>query len=230
MKTHTVGAWAGFLVAGLGMTGCTGAGASGPNYTRPNAGAQARLSPTPLAGQTAANAPANASAWNRQPAAAPSRTPVDQTALPTPNGTSPAMTNQPSSGITPAGGIAPAGAAPGGSTLIPAAGTAAPPGGATSNSMMSPAQNSPGQGGGVPLSAAPKTSAAPQVAVSTLQAAEPAATRTSMAPPATLAEDLPPAPPMPLAAGAMPLPPEPAPTGLSPAPVALPPAPSLPVN
>src|SRR5439155_4357494 len=106
MKTRTVGAWAGFLVTGVTLTGCTGTGASGTNYTRPSAALPTRTNTTPTAGQpTAATASGIASGWPRQPAAPASRTATDSTTPPSPNGNSPAMTNQPSSGITPAGAL-----------------------------------------------------------------------------------------------------------------------------
>jgi hypothetical protein len=216
MKTRTVGTWAGILIAATSLTGCTGSGASGNSYTRPNSGL-ARTTPLPTAAQPTASAPANASGWNRQPVAAATRTPFDATQV-SPNGTSPAMTNQPTAGINPAPGIAPA--APGG-TAAPAPGGVTPAGGATSSSLMPASQSMQSINGIAPASATMVKPASMQVATVPMPA-DISTTRTSLTPPARAAEELPAPPPMPMAVGDMQPPTPQFPTTIGPPPVALP--------
>ena len=109
--------------------------------------------PDPAGGdQSVAAAPANNSAWNRQPQAATASTTKpagDPSALAAPTGNTPQFSNQPTGGITPAGGIAPPAA-------LPAAGSvpAAPASGSgSSTSNLLPIGSS--GNAGTPMSAAP---------------------------------------------------------------------------
>ncbi|MFO0807067.1 MAG: hypothetical protein U0746_00420 [Gemmataceae bacterium] len=113
MTMREIATWAGVLVASTSLTGCT---SSGSNFTRPNPTATPKVAsgpkvsaPTPVAAQPTAPATptaSNGSAWaNNAPT---NRANAGNGPIPiTPNGTTPAMTNMPASGISQTGGIAP---------------------------------------------------------------------------------------------------------------------------
>jgi hypothetical protein len=188
------------------LTGCTGTGGNS-NFVRPNA-ATPRLTPP-----TAAAAPANGSAWARQPAATGAKPPGDPSALANPTGNTPQFNVQPTGGMTPAGGLAPP-------TALPAAPTPAATGlptGPTTSNLMPTAPSINSLNAGTPVSAAPVP--ARQVAANAIRTPEPT-TRMNPTPPAAVEEPPAPAPPIPPAAAAseVPLNPPPQITTLSPLP------------
>jgi hypothetical protein len=132
MRIRTFGGWVGFLLAAGTLTGCAGSG-SNSNFQRINS-ATARTQPA--ATSSVAAAPANNSAWNRQPQAAMASTTKpggDPSALAAPTGNTPQLSNQPTGGITPAGGIAPPAALPA-SGSVPA--VPAPASGSSTSNLL----------------------------------------------------------------------------------------------
>jgi hypothetical protein len=148
MRIRTFGGWAGFLLAAGTLTGCAGSG-SNSNFQRINP-ATARTQPA--ATSSVAAAPANNSAWNRQPPAATAsatKPAGDPSALAVPTGNTPQFSNQPTGGITPAGGIAPPAA-------LPAIGSvpAAPASGSSTSNLLPIGSSS---NAGTPIGAAPSS-------------------------------------------------------------------------
>ncbi len=215
MTIRTVGAWAGFLVAGATLTGCTGTGSNPGLASRGTAGVPSRISPTAPTAQTAAGTPANASPWNRQAATtatASTRTPATTTS---PTG-GPAMGSTPNT-IAPAGGLTPpAPLAGAGTDATPAAGT-------TTSKLLPSSPSIVNLNAGTAVSASAVKPASLQVAAHQPRPNE--TTRTSMPAPAGAVVEEPAAvspPPMPTTAEmAMPVPPPPMPE-MAPPPVTLP--------
>jgi hypothetical protein len=161
MKMRTVGAWAGFVLSAMGLTGCAGSGANS-NFRQPATPATTRINPpaaTPTA--TAGASTATTAPWNQKPQAATPST-GDPSALAAPTGNAPQFNVQPTGGITPAAGIAP-----------PTAPVAPPamPGGTNTSSLMPTGASINSLTVGTPVSVAPAPSK--QVAVNAVRTADP---------------------------------------------------------